>query len=343
LTTNGTVSATKSSRAPANDLAALLPLARASPPAAKVQFTARSNSRVAFSSNHYSAQYQVSPFVYMKPSRHFVVLFSAAIFAATAIPSVSAIQIIVEGGPGNVSLLGYSSLANMLSNTNPTTQPLSIAVGPGFGVTGFAADGSGYRMIVESSTGSILYLLSYSSLADMSNNTNPIIQLLTIPVGPTFNVSGFNITNSGGYDIMVDSGPGNVSLLSYSSLANMLTNTSPTTQPLSIAVGPGFGVTGFAADAGGYRMIVESSIGSDFYLLSYSSLADMSNNTSPTIQPFTMPVGPTFNVGGFDIQNQIAVPDSGTHVLPLIAFAGLAIMSRVLRGRFNGVCLLHVN
>jgi hypothetical protein len=60
----------------------------------------------------------------------------------------------------------------------------------------------------------------------------------------------------------------------------------------------------------------------------------MITNTSPTIQPFSIPIGDNLDVLGFDIQSQLtprSVPELGTHVLSFFAFASLALLARVLR------------
>jgi hypothetical protein len=128
--------------------------------------------------------------------------------------------------------------------------------------------------------------------------------------------------------------------LSYPSLTDLLNNVP--SGPFDLA-GPPLSINdnaaGFTSDgSGGYKMILERDGGPGvLFLLSWPSLTDLLNDTNRTTVTLPLTLDPLFSLGGFDIQNsgtppnRGSVPDSGSRVLPLIAFAGLAIMSRVFR------------
>jgi hypothetical protein len=180
----------------------------------------------------------------------------------------------------------------------------------------------------------------------MLNGTN--LGLANLPLGngdfsPAFNIAGFTAVGSGFMLIaerVTPSGSGDLALLSYPSLADMLNGTNLGLANLPLGNGdfsPAFDIAGFTADGSGFMLIAERvtpSGSGDLALLSYPSLADMLNGTNLGLA--NLPLGngdfsPAFNIAGFDIASDSRTPVSEPPSLALLMVGLCCAAFRVRR------------
>ena len=229
-------------------------------------------------------------------------------------------------GGSELAFNTYPSLADVLADTNGTSQFSTINVNPVFSTTGITRDGSQFIVMFEhdadTTGGSELAFNTYPSLADVLADTNTTSQFSTINVNPVFSTTG--ITWDGSQFIVMfehdadTTGGSELAFNTYPSLADVLAGTNTTSQFSTINVNPVFSTTGITWDGSQFIVMFEHDAdttgGSELAFNTYPSLADLLAGTNTTSQFSTINVNPVFSTTGlWTVQN---VSPTGETPLP---------------------------
>jgi len=180
-------------------------------------------------------------------------------------------------------------------------------------------------------TGSEVFLASYDSLADLLGGTTASGSFTQIGIGSGFGIGGlaydgsqFHLLLESDTDAVVGS---EVFLASYDSLADLLGGTAASGSFTQVGIGSDFSVGGLAYDGSQFHLLLESDTdavtGSEVFLASYDSLADLLSGTTASGSFTQVGIGSGFGIGGL-----AAVDDAGGNIVravpePLTAALGL--------------------
>jgi hypothetical protein len=131
----------------------------------------------------------------------------AALLAIASTPSLAdPIRVLFErdtnGTAGNeLALVSFSTLGDLINNTNSLTQFTQVDVAAAFSVGGLTYDGSAYRVLFERDAngmaGNELALVSFPTLGDLINNTNSLTQFTQVDVAAAFSDGGISSVGGG--------------------------------------------------------------------------------------------------------------------------------------------------
>ncbi len=247
----------------------------------------------------------------------------------------------LPAGASELAILSYDSIADVVSNSPLASVFTDFGVAQGFSSTGITRDGSDFLVMFESDEdlpagASELAILSYHTIADIVANS-PFASVFT-EFGVAQGFSSTGITRDGSdFHVLFESdedlpaGASELALLSYHSLADVVSNSPFASVFTDFGVAQGFSSTGITRDGSDFLVMFESDEdlpagASELAILSYHTIADIVSN-SPFASVFTeFGVAQSFSSTGISFGTgptlaPIPVPPS----LPLLAVGGLLL------------------
>ena len=98
------------------------------------------------------------------------------------------------GSGAEVYLLTYDSMADVFANNYVSAGYSTIDLSPGYSISGFAADGNDYYMLLESDAdapaGSEFYVWTYNTIADFLNHSGSF-EALNLSLSPSWSMGAF--------------------------------------------------------------------------------------------------------------------------------------------------------
>ena len=160
------------------------------------------------------------------------------------------------GAGQEIFLVSYDSYADLISNTQASSAFSQLNVNASYSVGGFTYDGSAYHVLLESNNnlgaGQEIFLVSYDSYADLISNTQASSAFSQLNVNASYSVGGFTYDGSA-YHVLLESndnlGAGQeIFLVSYSSYADLISNTQASSGFSQLNVNASYGVGGLTAE-----------------------------------------------------------------------------------------------
>ena len=257
-----------------------------------------------------------------------------------------------RNGGSEFYALTYNSWDDVQTNTIGPQQFTPLDINPLFSSAGFTFDGSGYRLLLESTVdrnaGSELYQVTYNSWNDLLTNTIGSQGFLPLDINPLFSSAGLTYDGTA-YRMLLESNAdrnagAEVYALTYNSWADVLTNTIAEQMFIPLDINPLFSAADLTFDGTAYRLMLESvadrNAGAEIYQVTYNTWADLLANNIGA-QNFTpLDVNPLFSIGGFGAlafptsqPPTHSVPEPSTLVLLVLGLVWLAVTRSRLANR----------
>lgn len=249
--------------------------------------------------------------------------------------------------PNEVFIASFASLDDLRNgNTSSRTGFTQLGISPSFAISGFTADDSGYRVLLQSRQDAAapneVFLASFASLQEVfdGNVANPS-GFTQIGISPGFKIAGFTY-DPGGYRLLLQSrvdtaAPNEVFLATYKTLDDLrnANQTSPTGFS-QIGISPAFEIAGFTYDPGGYRLLLQSRVDAaapnEVFLATYATIGDLLNANLASPSGFTqIGISPSFRIAGLastTIYSRGGVPEPSAWSLLLVGFGTIGAARR---------------
>ena len=249
--------------------------------------------------------------------------------------------------PDEVFVAGYSSFANVVNNAPSTSNYTQIGISPAYRIGGLTWDGSAYRLMlqtrVDANAPDEVFIASYASEAALLANSPFVTNYSQIGISPSYRVAG--LTHDGtAYRLMLqtradDNAPDEIFIASYSSFANLLSNSPFTSNYTQIGISPSYEVKDFTWDGSAYRLLLQTRTDAnapdEIFIASYGSFANLLTNSPFTSDYTRIGISPSYEVVGFaSVTTTIVdppppeVPEPASWALLVIGFGSTGIMLR---------------
>ncbi len=275
---------------------------------------------------------------------------AAGVFFAGA-ASASTFHVMFESdldlpaGSSELAILSYNSIADIVSNTPFSSVFTDLGVSDGYSTRGFTFDGSDFHVMFESDLdlppgSSELAVLSYHSIADIVSNSAFNSVFTDLGVADGYSTTGFTFDGTD-FQVMFESdldlppGSSELAILSYHSIADIVSNSAFGSVFTDLGVADGYSTTGFTFDGSDFHVMFESDLdlppgSSELAILSYHSIADIVSNSAFSSVFTDLGVADGYSTTGIAF-----VPDARMGAVPLpssLSLMAAAMMLLLARG-----------
>lgn len=280
---------------------------------------------------------------------HFVFWAAAALLMLSTSVMAAPYRLLLESDQdasegSEVYLVSFNSQGELIAGVPAASQVSQLNIDAGFSIGGFVVDGGAYRLLLESrrdaGAGSELFVLSFNSLNDLLAGDIAASQASQLNIDAGFSIGGFAV-DGGIYRVLIESdldaaGGSELFLLSFNSLGEFLAGDHSASQTLQLDVSARFSLGGFTVEGDVYRLLFESDLdaagGSEVFLASFNSLAELIAGTPATSLASLLDVSPGFSIAGLVIEATAnggangTIPEPDTLALLGLALVGLAAL-----------------
>ena len=166
---------------------------------------------------------------------------------------------------------------------------------------------------VDSAAGTEVFIGTYASHAAVLSHTLTSLEASALDVNAAFSIAGLTFNGSGYHMLFernVDSGAGTELFVgTYASYADLVSNTLSSLEASAIDINPAFSVRGLTFDGAAYHVLferdVDSGAGTELFVGTYASYADILTSTLAALDASAIDINPAFSVAGFDFDGSV--------------------------------------